>query len=107
MFQTLWGGHLLCIYNSAAKFYSNFIYNDITAMGRISKNVEMKYRKETGSRVTQCHDTSVSLKVRKKELVVDFRKLSGVYTTACINGAEVEIVESFKFPDVNIIHNLA
>lgn len=97
------GGHLLCIYNSAAKFYSNFIYNDITAMGRISKNVEMKYRKETGSRVTQCHDTSV----RKKELVVDFRKLSGVYTTACINGAGVEIVESFKFPDVNIIHNLA
>lgn len=51
--------------------------------------------------------TPLSLKVRKKELVVDFRKLSGVYTTACINGAEVEIVESFKFPDVNIIHNLA
>eukprot|EP00061_Rhincodon_typus_P002594 g17972.t1 len=41
------------------------------------------------------------------ELVIDFRKQSGGHAPVCINGAEVEVVESFKFLGVNVTNNLS
>lgn len=37
-----------------------------------------------------------------KELVINSRKQDGVHASMCINGAEVEIVESFTFLGINI-----
>eukprot|EP00061_Rhincodon_typus_P002682 g18206.t1 len=42
-----------------------------------------------------------------KELVVDFRKQCGGHAPVCINGAEVEVVESFEFLRVNVTNNLS
>eukprot|EP00061_Rhincodon_typus_P012824 g38805.t1 len=42
-----------------------------------------------------------------KELVIDFRKRSGWLTPVCINGAEVEMVETVKFLGVMTINNLS
>eukprot|EP00061_Rhincodon_typus_P017433 g46126.t1 len=38
---------------------------------------------------------------------INFRKWSGGQASACINGAEVEVVKSFKFLGVNITNNLS
>eukprot|EP00061_Rhincodon_typus_P017956 g46908.t1 len=50
-----------------------------------------------------CKDNNLSINYSKmKELVIDFRKQSAWYVSVCINGAEVEMVESVKFLGVMI-----
>lgn len=44
---------------------------------------------------------------KTKELVIDFMKHGGVYVPISIKGAEVEIVECFKFLGVNITNDLS
>eukprot|EP00061_Rhincodon_typus_P010961 g35628.t1 len=44
---------------------------------------------------------------KMRELVIHFRKLTGGHAPVCINGAEVEMVDSFKFLGVNITNNLS
>eukprot|EP00061_Rhincodon_typus_P008222 g30645.t1 len=44
---------------------------------------------------------------KMKELVIDFRNRNGGQAPVCISGAEVEMVETFKFLEVNITNNLS
>lgn len=74
-------------------------------MGVILNNGEN--RKVMENLVKWCQDNNLSLNFSKmKELVIDFRKQSGVHSLVSINGAEVEVLESFKFPGTNITMNL-
>eukprot|EP00061_Rhincodon_typus_P015121 g42627.t1 len=78
------------------------------AVGHISNNDETEYRKMIESLVTWCKDNNLYLNVSKtKELVINFRKEKGRYTPIYINGAKMEVVESFKFLGVNIANNLS
>eukprot|EP00061_Rhincodon_typus_P008226 g30653.t1 len=52
----------------------------------------MEYRKDVG---------------KMTELVIDFRKQSGGHTPVCINGAELEVVQSVKFWGVMINNHLS
>eukprot|EP00061_Rhincodon_typus_P018745 g48047.t1 len=44
---------------------------------------------------------------KMKQLIIDFRKRSVGHTPVCINRAEVEDVNSFRFPGVNVNNNLS
>eukprot|EP00061_Rhincodon_typus_P011649 g36832.t1 len=46
-------------------------------------------------------------KSKRKELGIDFRKWRGGHVPVCINGAEVEMVESIKFLGVKLTDNLS
>eukprot|EP00061_Rhincodon_typus_P009561 g33161.t1 len=98
-------------HNCVATFSSNSIYrfaDDTTIVGKTSNNDETEYRKEKEieSLVAWCKDSNLPLNVGKtKELVVGIRKWSGGHPTICINGARVEVIESFKFQEVNITNN--
>ena len=77
-------------------------------MGRISNNDETEYRKEIENLVNWCCDNNLSINVNKaKEIVINFRKRSGILAPVYINGNKVEMVESFKFLGVQIISNLS
>lgn len=64
-------------------------------------------RKETDL-VTWCQSNNLFLNINKtKKLVIDFKKEVGVHTSVCINAAEVEMAESFRFLGMNITNNLS
>eukprot|EP00061_Rhincodon_typus_P012572 g38393.t1 len=76
----------------------------MSRVGRISNNNETVYRKEIDSLVTWCKDNNLPLNVSKmKELVIDFRERSRGHVPICINGAEVEMVESFMFLRTSVV----
>ena len=47
------------------------------------------------------------INIKTKEIVIDFRKRSGEHAPVYINGDEVEMIESFKFLDVQSTNNLS
>jgi hypothetical protein len=54
-----------------------------------------------------CQDNNLSLNVIKtKDLIVDYRKRRAKQGPINIDGAEVELVESFKFLGVHITNKL-
>eukprot|EP00061_Rhincodon_typus_P010368 g34604.t1 len=73
--------------------------------GWISNN-KTECRKEAVCLAAWCKDNNLSINFKIKELVIDFRKQSGGHVPICINGAEVEMVESIKFLGV-MINNLS
>eukprot|EP00061_Rhincodon_typus_P010618 g35050.t1 len=77
-------------------------------MGQISNNDKTEYEKEKDSIVVWCKDNNLSFNVNKtKELGIDFRRQSGGHAPVCINGADVEVVKSFKFQGVDITNDLS
>eukprot|EP00061_Rhincodon_typus_P007540 g29328.t1 len=45
-----------------------------------------------------CKDNTVSINISKmKELVIDFRKQSGGHAPVCVNGADLEMVQTDEF----------
>jgi hypothetical protein len=55
-----------------------------------------------------CQDNNLSHNVgKKKELIVDYRKLRAEHAPIHIDGAVVEQVESFKFLGVHITKDLS
>ena len=54
-----------------------------------------------------CDDDNLSLDVKMKEIIIDFRKHSGGQAPVCINRDEVERVESFKFLSAQTTNNLS
>eukprot|EP00061_Rhincodon_typus_P004823 g23504.t1 len=101
----------LYTHKCVAKFCSNSIYkfaDDTTVVGQISDNDITEYRKKIECLAAWCKDNNLSINVSKmKELIIDFRKQSGGHTLVCINGAEVEMVESVRFLGVMITNNLS
>ena len=68
----------------------------------------MEYRKEIENLVNWCGNNNLSLNVIKsKEIAINFKKRSGGHAPVYINGAKVEMVESFKFLGVQITNNLS
>lgn len=77
--------------------------SDTTVVDQIMNNNRKGYKKEMDNFTTWCQDNNFSLNVcKKKDPVIDFRKCGGVYAPISVNGAEMEMVESFKFFGVNI-----
>ena len=63
----------------------------------ITDNDETAYR-EVRDLAVWCQENKLSLKVIKtKEMIVDSRKRRTEHAPILIDGAEVELVESFKF----------
>ena len=55
-----------------------------------------------------CQDINLSLNVSKtKDLIVDYRKRRAKQGPVNIDGAEVELVDSFKFLGVHITNKLS
>ena len=53
-------------------------------------------------------NNNLSLNVNKtKEIVINFSKHSGEHAPVYINGDDVGMVESFKFPGIQITNNLS
>ncbi|XP_072329111.1 uncharacterized protein [Scyliorhinus torazame] len=94
-----------------ARFNSNLIYkfaDDTTVVGRISNNDKSDYRREINHLVAWCTENNLSLNIEKtKELIIDFRKRSTTHTPVCINGSEVEMVDSFRFLGITITNSLS
>ena len=87
----------LFTYGCVAKHDSNTIINDETV-----------YREEFRELAVWCQDNNLSLNVSKtKELIVDDRKRQAEQAPININGALVELVESFKFLTVHITNKLS
>eukprot|EP00061_Rhincodon_typus_P018401 g47559.t1 len=80
--------------------------DDTTVVGRISNNVESKYRREIEGLVTWCKENNLSLNVGK-ELIMDLRKKGGEHAPIYINRTEVERMKSIKFLRVTITDNLS
>ena len=73
-------------------------------VGLITDNDETAYREE----VRDCQDNNLSLNVNKtKEIIVDYRKRRAEHAFVHIDGAVVELVESFKFLGVHITNKLS
>eukprot|EP00061_Rhincodon_typus_P011799 g37082.t1 len=93
------------------KFHLNWIYkfaDDTTIVNQISNNDATEYGKETECLVAWCKDNNLSINISKmKKLTIAFRKWSEGHVPVCINGAEVETVESIKVPGVIITNNLS
>ena len=76
-------------------------------IGLVTYNDETAYRREVENLALWCQENNLSLNVSKtKEIIVDFRINKTAHTPITINGAPIEIVDSFKFLGVNITHKL-
>lgn len=100
----------LFTHDCAARFDNNSIIkfaDDTTVIGLISNNDEMAYRREVENLSLWCHDNNLSLNVNKtKEIIVDFRIKRPDHTPIIIDGASVEIVDSFRFLGTHISDTL-
>jgi hypothetical protein len=75
-------------------------------VGLITNNDETAYREEVRDLAGWCQNNNLSLNIIKtKEMIVDYRKRRTEHTPILINGAVVELVESFKFLGVHITKN--
>ncbi|XP_072327825.1 uncharacterized protein [Scyliorhinus torazame] len=82
--------------------------DDTTVVGRITNKDESDYRREIDHLVAWCTENHISLNAGKtKELIIDFRKRSTTHIPICINGSEVEMVDSFKFLGVTTTNSLS
>jgi hypothetical protein len=72
-------------------------------VGLITDNGKTPYRKEVRDLAGWCQDNNLSLNmIKKKEVIVDYRKRRTEHTPILIDGAVVEQVESFKFLGVHV-----
>eukprot|EP00061_Rhincodon_typus_P005636 g25396.t1 len=70
--------------------------------------IRTEYRKEIECLAKWRKDNNLSINISKmKKLVIDFRKRSGVHAPICINGAEMEMVDSIKFLGVTNTNDLS
>jgi site-specific recombinase XerD len=94
-----------------AKHDSNSVnkFADYTAVVRlITDNDETAYREEIRDLAVWCQDNNLSLNVSKtKEMTVDNRKRRDEQAPINMDGAVVELVESFKFLGVHITDKLS
>ena len=68
---------------------------------------ETAYREEVKDLAVWCQGNNLSLIViKRKEIIVDYRKRRTEHTPILIDGAVVEQVESFKFLGVHITNKL-
>ncbi len=82
--------------------------DDTTVVGLISNRDETNYRSEVSCLAGWCSDNNLSLNVeKKKEIVVDFRRVHSLHAPLTINGATVERVSSTKFLGVHITEDLS
>jgi hypothetical protein len=82
--------------------------DDTTVVGLITYKDEPVYREEVRELDVWCQGNNLSLNViKKKEMIVDYRKRRSEHTHILINVAEVEQVESFKFLGVHITNKLS
>ncbi len=81
---------------------------DTAVVGLISNDDESAYRTVIKHLVDWSENNNLTLKICKtKELIVDFhRKQQRDHQPICINGAQVERVENFKYLGVNITQDL-
>ncbi|TWW75006.1 putative RNA-directed DNA polymerase from transposon BS [Takifugu flavidus] len=81
--------------------------DDTTVIGLIKDNDESAYREEVDRLATWCHNNNLLLNTNKtKELVLDFRRKTGIHPPIHINGAAVERVSSFKFLGIHLSQDL-
>ena len=94
-----------------AKHDSNTIVkfaDDTTVVGLITDNDGTANREEVRDLAEWCQDNNLSLKGSKtKEMIVDFRKRRAEHAPIHIDGAVVELVESFKFLGVHNTNELS
>ncbi len=88
-------------YNVIVKFA-----DDTTVIGLITDNDETAYREEVSTLTKWCQENHLSLNIKTKELVVDFRRQSREHTPITIDKTPVERVNSFKFLGVHITEDL-
>ena len=73
-------------------------YDDTTVIGLILDGDEGVYRKEAERLAGWCADNNLVLNVSKsKEMIIDFRKAKSPTPCLMIKGADVDLVDSFKF----------
>jgi hypothetical protein len=71
-------------------------------------NDETAYREEVRDLAVWCQDNNLSFNViKKKEMIVDYRKRRAKHTPILIDGAVVKQVESFQFLGVHITNKLS
>ena len=76
---------------------------DTTVVGLITDNDVIAYKEEVRALAGWCQNNNLSLNVTKtKEMIVDYRKRRTEHIPIVIDGAVVELVESFKFLGVHI-----
>ena len=80
--------------------------DDTTVVGLITDNDETAYR-EVRELAVWCQDNNSLNVIKTKELIVDYRKRRAEQAPININGAVVELVESFKFLGVHIANRLS
>ncbi|TWW76326.1 hypothetical protein D4764_13G0009880, partial [Takifugu flavidus] len=81
--------------------------DDTTVIGHIKDNDESAYREEVDRLATWCHNNNLLPNTNKtKELVLDFRRKTGIHPPIHINGAAVEHVSSFKFLGIHLSQDL-
>lgn len=70
--------------------------DDTVVLGKISKNNEDSYRKETYHVISWCQDNFLVLNVSKtKEMVIDFRQQATCRYPVFVNSEAVEIVDRY------------
>ena len=102
--------YLLYTYDFVAKSETNLFIkfaDDTCVIGKIKNNDESAYRQEVVDLTKWCSINNLELNVSKtKEVIVDFRLNREAPTPIIINGAEVEIVDNFKYLGVHISKDL-
>ncbi|XP_062867215.1 dual specificity testis-specific protein kinase 1 [Trichomycterus rosablanca] len=84
-------------YNSGTCHLQKFS-DDTAIVGCIRNGLEAEYRKLVSDFVDWCTLNKLQVNISKtKEMVVDFRKLRPPLAPVTINGAEVEVVDTYKY----------
>ena len=79
----------------------------LTQQCLITNTHETAHSEEVRDLAVWCQDNNLSLNgIKRKEMIVDYRKKRTEHTPILINGAVVEQVESFKIPGVHITNKL-
>lgn len=83
--------------------------DDTIVVKRITNNNESAYRAEVENLEHWSRDNNLILNVTKtKEMILDLRRLKpSLHCPININGEKVEIVQSFKFTSVRMLHGLS
>ena len=100
----------LFTHDCTARHDSNAIIkfaDDNTVVGLINDNDEAAYTEEVRNLAVWCQDNNLSLNViKKKEMIVDYRKQRTEYAPILIDGAAVEQIDILKFLGVHITNKL-